>query len=108
MDKGTLMTRIEWLFKKIVNRETITYAIAGIMTTIVNFASYEGFYRLGIPNLTANALAWVVAVSFAYIVNKVKQPFASSFAIMCHNLSQILCRQMPLVLQKTTHRTNVR
>ncbi len=71
MDKGTLMTRIEWLFKKIVNRETITYAIAGIMTTIVNFASYEGFYRLGIPNLTANALAWVVAVSFAYIVNKV-------------------------------------
>jgi putative flippase GtrA len=58
------------IYKKFVNRETIAYIIAGVLTTIVNFASYEGLYRMGIPNLTANAIAWVVAVAFAYVVNR--------------------------------------
>lgn len=58
------------IYKKIVNRETITYGISGVLTTIVNFVSYEGLYRLGIKNLTANWMAWVIAVAFAYIVNK--------------------------------------
>lgn len=71
MDKDKLWVRIEGLSKKVVNRETITYAIAGLMTTIVNFVSYEGLYRLGIHNLVANALAWLIAVTFAYIVNKI-------------------------------------
>ena len=58
------------IFEKFINRETIAYAVAGAMTTLVNFISYEGLYRLGLDNLTANALAWVIAVSFAYLVNK--------------------------------------
>ncbi|NLP17442.1 MAG: GtrA family protein [Clostridiales bacterium] len=58
------------LYKKTVNRETISYCIFGVLTTIVNFISYEGLYRLRIPNLTANWMAWVIAVSFAYVVNK--------------------------------------
>lgn len=53
-----------------VNRETITYAIAGVATTVVNFIAYHVFCNmLGIPNLIANAIAWVIAVAFAYIVN---------------------------------------
>ena len=63
---------LEKLWKKVVNRETIAYTIAGVLTTIVNFISYEGLYRLGLSNLTANGIAWVVAVVFAYIVNKRK------------------------------------
>jgi putative flippase GtrA len=70
MEKKSKMAKLTALFYKIVNRETIAYIIAGVLTTIVNFVSYEGLYRLGIPNLTANALAWVIAVIFAYIVNK--------------------------------------
>jgi putative flippase GtrA len=64
--------KIYRLYKKIVNKETISYGIAGIMTTIINFLSYEGLFRLGIPNLTANAVAWVIAVTFAYVVNKIE------------------------------------
>ena len=64
------------LIKKVVNRETITYIIAGVLTTVVNFISYESLYRLGFKNLTANAIAWFIAVTFAYIVNK-KQVFLS-------------------------------
>lgn len=58
------------LYKKLVNRETISYAIFGILTTLVNFISYEGLYRLVKSNLTANWMAWVIAVTFAYLVNK--------------------------------------
>lgn len=72
MKENNNPTLIAKLFRKLVNRETIAYAIAGALTTIVNFISYEGLFRLGVPNLTANALAWVIAVTFAYIVNKKK------------------------------------
>jgi putative flippase GtrA len=71
-----MKTFIFGLIKKIVNRETVTYIIAGVLTTIVNFISYESLFRLGFKNLTANAIAWVIAVTFAYIVNK-KQVFLS-------------------------------
>ena len=76
MKKQILSMKYMGFFKKIVNRETIAYVIAGVLTTIINFISYEGLYRLGIPNLTANAIAWVIAVTFAYIVNK-KNVFVS-------------------------------
>lgn len=70
MDKGMKITKFEGFYKKVVNRETITYTIAGVLTTIINFASYEVLYRIGFHNLIANAIAWVIAVAFAYIVNK--------------------------------------
>lgn len=70
MEEDKLKLIIIGLWKKVVNRETITYIFAGVLTTIVNFISYEGLYRLGLENLTANAWAWVIAVTFAYIVNK--------------------------------------
>lgn len=61
---------IKKLWKLFVNRETITYGIAGVSTTVVNFIAYHLFCNvLGIPNLVANAIAWVIAVSFAYVVN---------------------------------------
>ena len=63
-------TVIKKLWKLVVNRETITYGIAGVSTTIVNFIAYHLFCNIiGIPNLIANAIAWVIAVSFAYVVN---------------------------------------
>ena len=58
------------IYRILVNRETIAYAIAGVMTTVVNFISYELMYRLGFSNLNANWIAWLIAVTFAYIVNK--------------------------------------
>lgn len=63
-------TRAHSLYIKLINRETISYAIFGVLTTTINFISYEGLYRLGMSNLTANWMVWVIAVTFAYIVNK--------------------------------------
>ncbi len=54
-----------------MNRETITYIIAGVMTTLVNFVTSYLFYDcLHWNENLVTAIAWVVAVIFAYIVNK--------------------------------------
>lgn len=62
---------IKKLWKLFVNRETITYIIAGVMTTLVNFvASYICYDCLHWNENLVTALAWIVAVVFAYVVNK--------------------------------------
>ncbi|QHQ61963.1 GtrA family protein [Anaerocolumna sedimenticola] len=60
------------IWKRAVNRETITYGIAGALTTLVNYAAYYIFCnRIGIENLIANIIAWIIAVIFAYIINDI-------------------------------------
>lgn len=47
------------------------YLVFGIGTTVVNIVSYALFARLcGLNTIVSNILAWVLAVSFAYITNK--------------------------------------
>ncbi|MBH1939791.1 GtrA family protein [Mobilitalea sibirica] len=70
MNKVKGYHKIKDLAGKVINRETITYGIVGVLTTFVNFVSYELFFRLLKSNLIANGFAWVIAVTFAYIVNK--------------------------------------
>ena len=54
------------------HREQIDYLFWGVMTTIVNYGSYFTFTRaMHIHHLASNALAWVISVIFAYIVNKI-------------------------------------
>jgi len=70
------------LYSKLVTREMITYIIAGGLTTAVNFISYIGLCRTGMYYLTANTWAWVIAVSFAYVVNKLGVFLAKSSGVM--------------------------
>lgn len=52
-------------------RSLILYAFFGVLTTLVNMAAYWlCFDVLGIPNVPATVIAWVLAVSFAFITNK--------------------------------------
>ncbi len=77
------------LYKKLVNRETITYIIAGGLTTAVNFISYIGLCKMGMHFLTANVWAWVIAVSFAYVVNKLGVFLAKSSGLLDEAISII-------------------
>ena len=52
-------------------KEPINYLIVGIATTIVNFITYFVFRTIGIDLAISNAIAWIVAVTFAYIANRV-------------------------------------
>ncbi len=61
---------IQTLWNKFVNRETISYLIFGVLTTIVNYAVFELCNFLSIHYLVGTLIAWGLAVMFAYITNK--------------------------------------
>lgn len=55
---------------KLFSREVITYVIAGLLTTLVNLVAKFIFLNLlGIEENITTALAWIVAVAFAYVIN---------------------------------------
>ncbi len=63
------MDKLLELYKKY--RELIVYFITGVLTTLVNWVSYALFVEIfGWSVAVSNALAWIVAVIFAYLVNK--------------------------------------
>jgi len=50
----------------------IAYAVFGVFTTVVNIVTYNiCYYKVGISNTLSNIVAWVLAVTFAYLTNKV-------------------------------------
>ena len=51
--------------------DVLTYLIFGVLTTVVNYLVYLPVYNLiGLSAAVSNAIAWVVAVAFAYLTNK--------------------------------------
>jgi putative flippase GtrA len=63
------MDKIRGLLNKY--RSFILYAAFGVLTTIVNMVVYYlCFNIMGIPNVPSTIIAWVMAVSFAFITNK--------------------------------------
>lgn len=53
------------------HRELISYLFWGVMTTVVNYATYALLTEvMHIYYLTGNVIAWAVSVLFAYFVNK--------------------------------------
>lgn len=53
-------------------KEIIMYLIFGVCTTAVNFIVYTFFVELLNLDITiSNAIAWVFAVSFAFVTNKI-------------------------------------
>ena len=59
--------------KKLLNRETVLYIIFGVATTAVNYVVFYLLYNVlwqQRNSLIANAAAFVAAVVFAFVVNK--------------------------------------
>ena len=49
----------------------IAYIVFGVLTTLINIASYYLAYNVfAISNVISTIIAWVTAVSFAFITNK--------------------------------------
>ena len=52
-------------------RSTVIYLVFGVLTTAVNYAVYLPLYNLiHYPASVCNGIAWVAAVAFAYVTNK--------------------------------------
>ena len=59
--------------KKLLNRETVLYIVFGVATTVVNYIVFHLLYNVlwhQENSLIANAAAFVAAVIFAFVVNK--------------------------------------
>ncbi len=64
-----VMDTIKNLYTKY--RELIVYFITGVLTTLVNWASYAVLVRMaGWSVAASNTAAWIIAVIFAYVTNK--------------------------------------
>ena len=62
-------------FPRLVNRETVSYVVFGVLTTVVNIVAYQVCFNTFpmtpvLRNTVSNTIAWVLAVVFAYAVNK--------------------------------------
>lgn len=75
------MNKIISLFKK--HSEIISYLFFGVMTTLINFVVFWAFGLILSSELylISNAIAWLAAVIFAYITNKLFVFKSKSFAI---------------------------
>ena len=65
------MNKIKELYEK--HRELIVYFVFGVLTTAVNlitFYTLESLFGTENSYLYNNVIAWVVAVAFAYVTNK--------------------------------------
>jgi putative flippase GtrA len=67
MEEKSIIKRV---WSKVVTKETISYAIVGVLTTVVNLVSFDILCnKLGWNELIGNVIAWLLAVSFAYVTN---------------------------------------
>ncbi|HIT63558.1 MAG TPA: GtrA family protein [Candidatus Ventrimonas merdavium] len=61
---------LERLWKKTVNRETVSYLIFGVLTTLVDWISYWLMRQGEMDYKLATVLSWAAAVLFAFVTNK--------------------------------------
>ena len=62
-------------------KHLIMYGVFGVLTTVVNFVAYFLCYNiLTLPNVLSTVIAWIMAVAFAFITNKLWVFDSKSFA----------------------------
>ena len=62
--------KLEILWKKLVNRETVSYLIFGVLTTLVDWLVYPILRWLDYSVAVSSAGSWAAAVLFAFVTNK--------------------------------------
>ena len=68
------------IWKKYVNRESVSYIIFGVLTTAVDWVTYTILWRLGADYRVSTAVSWAAAVLFAFVTNKL-------FVFQSHDLT---------------------
>ena len=64
------------------NKGLISYVFFGVCTTVINVVIYNIlYYRLLVSNVNSTIFAWIIAVLFAFITNKLFVFESMSFAI---------------------------
>lgn len=61
------------MLKKLYERyaDALAYLVFGVLTTVVNYVVYIPCYNmLGLSGTVSNLIAWIAAVTFAFLTNK--------------------------------------
>ena len=58
------------IWKKMANREAVSYLIFGVLTTLVDWLTYGALYAVGSDYRVSTAISWAAAVLFAFVTNK--------------------------------------
>ena len=61
---------ISAIWRKLGNRESITYIICGVLTTAVDWITHRILWHMGAEYQVSTAVSWVAAVLFAFVSNK--------------------------------------
>lgn len=67
------------LLRKLINKETVTYLIFGVLTTAVSFATAgaakflleRAGYNEDVVSTVSTVISWICAVTFAYVTNRI-------------------------------------
>lgn len=57
------------IIRKVISREVFFYLLFGVLTTVVNLITLAVFNRF-VDIMVSNVIAWLAAVIFAYVTNK--------------------------------------
>ncbi len=63
-----IIEKIELLYKK--NKEMILYIFFGGLTVVLSIILFMLFIYIGMNELVANIIAWLIVVLFAFVTNK--------------------------------------
>jgi len=69
------------IIKKVLTRETSSYIVVGILTTLIGLIVYQIFLNLGFNIVISNTISTLFAILFAYISNKIWVFQALSFKL---------------------------
>ena len=68
LKKIGLKKLVEWYLKR---QEAMRYLVFGVLTTVINIIAFYIFANIcNLSTVVSNVIAWIVAVLFAYITNK--------------------------------------
>jgi len=73
---------IKIIFDRYLNRETISYLICGVLTTIIGVITFWLCERTGFHVAVGNTISTATAVTFAYFVNKVVVFRSASWSLL--------------------------
>ena len=69
-EKVMIKEKLSLIWGKFVNRETISYLIFGVLTTLVDWISYAVFRHNGMNYRMATICCQAAAILFAYVTNR--------------------------------------
>ena len=92
-------------FGRLLNYEFISYIFFGVLTTVVNYLVFflmPRFESGGLDLVLANTAAWIAAVAFAFVTNKLyvfESKDRTRSAVLSELVPFVTCRLLSLVME---------